>query len=177
MTAATSVESHIHLFVFHLVLHLCISMMTAQEPGVGGKGGDDWVDWTRVPVQHNPQKKEVCFHYSSMWDSLRMPLTARLGPAADPLPLKPSSQTDGAGAFREEGGEKKKKRRKEKSARALRSRRAAHPPSGGWTKAATLNLNRLTQILTLENSLLIKSPAGKVTPGPASFSEPEQHRG
>ena len=30
VTAAVSVESHSHLFVFHLVVHLCISMVSAR---------------------------------------------------------------------------------------------------------------------------------------------------
>ena len=119
VTAAISVESHRHLFVFHLVVHLCISMMR-WAPAAVHKPGDFWFKKNKnrsLPqIQH---KKKVCLYYSAMCESLS--LTAGLGPS-DPLPLKPGSQTDGEGL-----SWKKKKR---KSTRIPES----CAPRGGWTK-------------------------------------------
>lgn len=91
VTAAVSVESHSHLFVFHLVVHFCISMISARSCTENG----------RLLIKsgpfHNPQKrKKKCLYYSAMCERIKMLHTARLGPS-DPLPLKPSSQTDGKG--------------------------------------------------------------------------------
>lgn len=120
VTAAVSVESHSHLFVFHLVVHLCISMVSARSCTENGRL------LIKFGPFHNRQKMSV--YYSAMCESIGMPRTARLGPS-DALPFKPSSQTDGKGL-------------------SWKTRKPLFPgscaPSGGWTKALTLNLNRLS---------------------------------
>ena len=142
VTAAVSVESHSHLFVFHLVVHLCISMVSARgctEKRATLKKKEKKEKARSLP-QSNKKKKKMYLYYSAMCVSIRMPFTARLGPS-DPLHLKPSSQTDGKGALMK----KKKKTRKKKkdSKRKALCFPGSCAPSGGWTNAGTLNLNRL----------------------------------
>ena len=116
VTAAVSVESHSHLFVFHLVVHLCISMVSARgctEKRATLKKKKEKKEKARSLPQSNKKKKKMYLYYSAMCVSIRMPFTARLGPS-DPLHLKPSSQTDGKGALMKKKKKKKKQKEKER---------------------------------------------------------------
>lgn len=143
VTRAVSVESHSHLFVFHLVAHLCISMVSARSCTING----------RLLIKFGPFHKSsrVCLYYSAMCESIPMPLTARLGPS-DPLPLKPRSQTDGKRAFMKKSANYSAPWEL-RTVRRLDKRLKSEPEP--------------TVILTLENPPFIKSPVGKVVSGPA----------
>lgn len=144
VTAAVSVESHSHLFVFHLVVHLCISMVRARSCTEKRA--------TINTVRSLPQStRERRVHYNAMCGSVRMPRTTRPGPS-DALPFKPSSHNDGKGLSLKE-------------CRQLCSLRVAHRQEAGQTPSHWTWT--VCKILTLENPLFIKSPAGKLFSGPA----------
>lgn len=83
VTSASSVESHSHLFVFHLVFHLCISMLSARSCAKNGRL------LIKFGPFHNPQK-EKCLHYSAMCVKYKDASHSQTGPFRCAPPLSPT---------------------------------------------------------------------------------------
>ena len=139
VTAAISVESHRHLFVFHLVVHLCISMMR-WAPAAVHKPGDFWFKKNKnrsLPqIQH---KKKKCAYTTA--PCVKVYLSQPDWALQIRSPLSPDLRLMVKGSHE-----------KKRSAKALGSLRVAHREEAGQS-AATLNLNRVEDTDTGKSSV------------------------
>lgn len=145
VTSASSVESHSHLFVFHLVFHLCISMLSARSCAKNGRL------LIKFGPFHNPQK-EKCLHYSAMCVKYKDASHSQTGPFRCAPPLSPTLRLMVKGF-----GEKSTNR---SVPWELRTRQEAGQTPLRWTWTDC-------EILTLENPPFIKSAVGNIVLGPA----------